>query len=121
MNPYIGMEEYMNWETCGIQKGNILSLKEFEKLGEADKLKSREFLSNGETVYFYPKDTARNYIIKHLGCGVPANELFTEKVWTREVLEEINEKCIKPRFSYGSEVAEDDIDAFFAENIGTDE
>jgi RecA/RadA recombinase len=121
MNPYIGMEEYMNWETCGIQKGNIFSQKEYDKFSDADKTKSHEFEYGGETLYFYPKDTARNYIVKHLGCGVPANELFTDRVWTREVLEEINEKCIKPKFSYGTINDEDEIDAFFAENIGSDE
>jgi len=121
MNPYNGMEEYMNWENCGIQKGNIFSQKEYDKFSDADKTKSHEFEYGGETLYFYPKDTARNYIVKHLGCGVPANELFTDRVWTREVLEEINEKCIKPKFSYGTINDEDEIDAFFAENIGSDE
>jgi hypothetical protein len=29
MNRFIGMEEYMNWETCGIQKGNMVTQKEF--------------------------------------------------------------------------------------------
>lgn len=106
MNPYIGMEEYMNWETCGIQKGNIFSQKDYDKFSDADKAKSHEFEHNGETLYFYPKDTARNYIVKHLGCGVSANELFTDRVWTREVLEEINEKCIKPKFGYGTETNE---------------
>ena len=103
MNPYIGMEEYMNWETCGIQKGNIFSEKDYDKMSEADKNKAQEFSHAGETLYFYPKDTARNYIVKHLGVGVPSTELFTEKVWTKEVLETINEKCIKPKFSYGTD------------------
>jgi len=48
-----------------------------------------------------PRDTARNYIVKHLGRGVSAQELFTDMVWTQEVLELINEKCIKAKFSYG--------------------
>jgi hypothetical protein len=121
MNEFIGMEEYMSWENCGIQKGNIFSQKEYDKFSEADKAKSHEFEHNGETLYFFPKDTARNYIVRHLGCGVPANELFTERVWTREVLEEINEKCVKPRFSYGSVDNEDEIDAYFAENVGGDD
>lgn len=106
MNPYIGMEEYMNWETCGIQKGNIFSEKDYDKMSEADKNKSHEFSHAGETLYFYPKDTARNYIVKHLGVGVPATELFTEKVWTKEVLEVINEKCIKSKFGYGTDGTE---------------
>ena len=120
MNPYIGMEEYMSWETCGIQKGNMVTPKEYDKWSDADKAKAQEFSFNGETFYFYPKDTARNYIVKHLGCGVPASELFTEKVWTKEVLEIINEKCIKPKFSYGIDANETQIEEYFAENIGTD-
>lgn len=121
MNRFIGMEEYMTWENCGIQRGNIASEKEWSKWSEADKTKSHKFEYNGETLYFYPKETARNYIVKHLGCGVPANELFTERVWTREVLEQINEKCIKPKFAYGVDANEAAIDEYFAENVGETE
>jgi RecA/RadA recombinase len=101
MNRFIGMEEYMSWDNCGIQKGTIHSQKDYDKWSEADQQKSRPMQVNGETMWFYPKETARNYIVKHLGKGVTANELFTEEVWTQEVLEQINEKCIKPKFSYG--------------------
>lgn len=121
MNPYIGMEEYMSWENCGIQKGNIITPKDYEKLSEADKAKTSEFSFKGETMYFSPRDTARNYIVKHLGCGIPASELFTEKVWTKEVLDIINEKCIKPKFSYGIDANEAEIDEYFAENIGSED
>ena len=121
MNPYIGMEEYMNWENCGIQKGNIITPKDYEKLSEADKAKTSEFSFKGEIMYFSPRDTARNYIVKHLGCGIPASELFTEKVWTKEVLDIINEKCIKPKFSYGIDANEAEIDEYFAENIGSED
>lgn len=122
MNPYIGMEEYMSWDNCGIQKGNIISQKDYDKSTEADKQKCREFTNQeGVQVYFVPRDTARNYIVRHLGAGVPASELFTERVWTREVLEEINEKCIKPKFSYGIDANEGEIEEFFAENLLMDE
>ena len=121
MNPYIGMEEYMSWENCGIQKGNIITQKDYDKLSEADKAKTSEFSFKGETMHFSPRDTARNYIVKHLGCGVPASELFTEKVWTKEVLDIINEKCIKPKFSYGIDANEAEIDEYFAENIGSED
>lgn len=120
MNPYIGMEEYMSWENCGIQRGNVFNQKEVDKWSESEKAKAVPFDFEGETRYFYPKETARNYIVKHLGGGVPANELFTERVWTREVLEQINEKCIKPKFSYGIDANETEIEEYFAENIGTD-
>ena len=121
MNPYIGMEEYMSWENCGIQKGNIITPKDYEKLSEADKAKTSEFSFKGVTMYFSPRDTARNYIVKHLGCGIPASELFTEKVWTKEVLDIINEKCIKTKFSYGIDANAAEIDEYFAENIGSED
>ena len=118
MNRFIGMEEYMDWDTCGIQRGNMFPAKDYEKWTDAVKATAREFINpnDGETWYFVPKETARYYIVKHLGKGVTAQELFTEQVWTREVLEEINEKCIKPKFSYGTENEEDAIDAFLNEN-----
>jgi RecA/RadA recombinase len=122
MNRYIGMEEYMSWENCGIQRGNMVTEKEFAKWAEADKAKSHPFEFNGETYYFYPKETARNYIVRHLGRGVSAQELFTDAVWTQEVLSEINEKCIKPKFSYGTDSNEiPEIEDYFVENVGTNE
>jgi len=113
MNPYIGMEEYMNWETCGIQKGNLIIDKEYDKMNDKDKANVYLFDYQGETKYFVPRETARNYIVKHLGRGIPANELFTPEVWTNEILQMINEKCIKPKFSYGINSAEDEVESIF--------
>ena len=113
MNPYIGMEEYMNWENCGIQKGNLITDKEYEKMNDKDKSSVYTFDYQGETKYFVPRETARNYIVKHLGKGIPANELFTPEVWTQEVLQMINEKCIKPKFSYGIDSAEGEVEQIF--------
>lgn len=121
MNPYIGMEEYMNWENCGIQKGNLITDKEYEKMSEKDKTTVYSFDYQGETKYFIPRETARNYIVKHLGKGIPANELFTPEVWTPEVLQMINEKCIKPKFSYGIDSAEGEVEQIFLNSEdGTD-
>lgn len=114
MNPYVGMEEYISWETCGIQKGNIISQKDYEKLSEKDKAQASEFEVDGETKYFMPRETARNYIVKHLGEGVHPTKLFTKEVFTDEVLQQINEKCIKPKFTYGldDEIPDEEIDDF---------
>lgn len=79
MNRYVGLENYIDWEDIGITKGTI---------------------ENGEYV---PKKTARNWICKHLNETVPNSEFFTEKVFTQEVLEKINEK-IQPLFNYSTEV-----------------
>ena len=114
MNPYVGMEEYISWDVCGIQKGNILTEKEWDKLNDKDKSQSREFEVNGEKRYFMPKETARNFIVKHLGEGIHASKLFTKEVFTNEVLQLINEKCIKPKFTYGldDEISDGEIDDF---------
>ena len=113
MNRFIGMEEYISWETCGIQKGNILNQKEFDKLSDKDKLEAKPFKRDGEDVYFMGKETARNWICKHLGRGVSAGELFTEEVFSKEVLEQINENKVKPKFSYGIDANEvEDLEKF---------
>ena len=101
MNRFIGMEEYISWDVCGIQKGNIITQNDYDKLSDAAKINAKPFTREGNDVYFVAKDTARYWICKHLEKGVPASELFTEEVFTREVLEQINEKRVKPRFAYG--------------------
>ena len=117
MNRFIGMEEYISWDTCGIQKGNIITQKDYDKLSEKDQQLCSPFTRDGEPVYFTPKETARYWIVKHLGKGVPANELFTEEVFSREVLEQINEKKVKPRFSYGIDANEvEDLENFLIDD-----
>jgi hypothetical protein len=110
MNRFIGMEEYISWETCGIQKGNIITQKDYDKLSEKDQASAHPFEVEGETKYFVARETARNFIVKHLGKGVSPYDLFTEEVFSHEVLSQINEKKIKGKFSYG-------IDANAAEEV----
>jgi len=77
MNPYVGLEQYATWEICGITRGTI------EK-----KVKT-------------PRATARGWICKHLDDVVSNTEFFTEKVFTREVMELIDAH-IKPLFNYNT-------------------
>jgi len=121
MNRFIGMEEYISWDTCGIQKGNIITQKDYDKLNEKDKAEAKPFKREGEDVYFVAKETARYWICKHLGKGVTAAELFTEEVMSREVLEQINEKKVKPKFSYGIDQNEvEDLEAFLIDDNAMD-
>lgn len=78
MNPYVGLENYVSWETCGITKGVI---------------------EKGQKI---PKATARNWICEHLDETVPNSEFFTEKVFTEEVLKKIDAH-IQPLFNYNTE------------------
>lgn len=82
MNRFVGLENYIDWDEIGITKGII---------------------EKGEKI---PKASARNWICKHLDETVPNSEFFTEKVFTKEVLEKIEEK-IKPIFNYDTNLGID--------------
>ena len=84
-----------------------------ELVADKDKLEAKPFKREEEDVYFMGKETARNWICKHLGRGVSAGELFTEEVFSKEVLEQINENKVKPKFSYGIDANEvEDLEKF---------
>lgn len=105
-NPYVGLEKFVNWETCGIVRGNMITVKEYNKLSPAEKAKCKEFkisteyLKNGDdgTRYAVPKETARKLVCRHLEGEVPISELYTPKVFTDEVLHMLDENIIKKTF-----------------------
>jgi hypothetical protein len=107
MNKYVGLEEFINWETCGIQRGKILTEKEVnkqypdgEKREAIDKTRFTIIDETGaeQNRYFEDKPTARSLAVRHLGGTVPPAELFTAKVITDEILHELDEKVIKKHF-----------------------
>lgn len=108
-NPYVGLEQFMNWENSGVVRGNVLSEKDYMKLSDADKKKCYTFEYNGETRYAQPKDTARGIVVKHLGEAVPLLDFYTDKVFTQEFLEYINTNVIHPMFELPDQSAFDDI------------
>ena len=85
MNPYVGLEHYVDWDICGITRGTIVK---------------------GEKI---PKATARTWICKHLDETVSNKEFFTSKVFTEDVLKQIDEH-IEPLFNYNKEVGEIDVE-----------
>lgn len=98
-NPYVGLEKYMNWNTCGVVRGKMLSEKEYNKLPAADQKKCFEFENNeGNKVYAQPKDTARTLVCKHLKDEIPLSELYTDKVFTSDVLKQLDDNIIKKTF-----------------------
>lgn len=112
MNPYVGLEEYISWENCGIERGRFISEKDYGKLGEADQEKCfrHEYLEDGQekVLYFQPSATARKLCVAHLNDTVELNQLFTSKVITQDVLQRL-EPIIKLDFQYGSEITEEDL------------
>lgn len=132
MNKYTGLEKYITWDSCGIAKGDLLTEKQFEKLAkkkrdeydieryswihktpiyETDEKtgKKKKVDEKEERLYFFPKESGRSIVVKHLGERLPQKELFTSKVLTMDVLKEIDEKEIKPLFKL-PEVGIDDLD-----------
>lgn len=108
-NPYAGLEAFMTWDNSGVCRGNVLSEKEFQKLSDGDKKKCYPFDYQGETRYCLPKDTARGIVVKHLGEAVPLIDFFSDRVFTQEFLEYLNENVIKPMFSLPDQSSFEDI------------
>ena len=114
MNPYIGLQDYLSWENCGVQRGNKLTEKEYSKLKPAEQSSCSSFEVDGEKFWFLPKDRALNYVIKHSGALVPWREVFTDKVFIPEVIDELDKNVIMPMFKYSSlaEIEQDELDDF---------
>jgi len=103
MNRFVGLHKLpFNFDNCGVGRGNKFTEKEYNKMKPAEQSQCTEFEVNGEKFYFIPKETARNYILKHTGEAVPLRELFSEKVWTPEVLKELDENVVKPKLKYST-------------------
>jgi RecA/RadA recombinase len=109
MNPYIGLEEYISWDNCGIERGRFITESAYDKLTEAGRAECRQHIYDRDgkevTVYFQPAATARKMAVAHLNDLVDLNELFTHKVMTPEVLQRL-EPIINQKFRYGA----DDLD-----------
>ena len=85
-----------------------LSDKEKETIIVKD---GKNYVHEHVTRYAWPRETARSLVCKHEGGEVPLGELYTERVFTNEVLLELDEKVIKPTFMLPSiESLEDLVD-----------
>lgn len=104
MNAYIGLEEYISWDNCGIERGRFITEGQYEKLTEAGQADCRQHIYDKDgkevTVYFQPAATARKIAVAHLNDLVDLNELFTSKVMTQQVLQKL-EPLVNQKFRYG--------------------
>ena len=107
MNPYIGLEEYISWDTCGVERGRFITEGQFNKLTDIGKAECREHTYKKDkkdvTVYFQPAATARKICVKHLNDAVDLNQLFTPQVLTEDVLKSL-EPIVAAKFKYGDEI-----------------
>lgn len=98
MNPYVGLQDFVSWETCGIQRGKL----------EVDK-------KTGE-MKFEGNESSPRWAVKHLGKTVPSTQIFSPEVFTDEVLKAIDEKVIGPHFRLPDLFDEKEFEEMFEEN-----
>jgi RecA/RadA recombinase len=83
MNPYVGLQDYVSWDSCGVERGKL------EEVKGADGKKELKFTANASST---------RWAVKHLGKTVTTSELFSSKVFTQEVLENLDNNVIKNKF-----------------------
>lgn len=120
MNKFVGLEDFVSWDACGIQRGKIETAKDFAKMSKPAEFhefdfnneevdtKTGEITSKIEKLVFIPTDSGR-WCVKHLGKSIVANQFFTDVVFTKEVLTSLDEKVIKPTFILPDLSSSDDI------------
>ena len=80
MNPYVGLQDFVSWENCGIQRGK---LEVDNKTGEME---------------FIPNESSPRWAVRHLGKTVPSTQIFTPDVFTEDVLRQLDENVIQSHF-----------------------
>lgn len=104
MNPYVGLEEFVTWDACGIERGTYKEeIKETPVLlddgtpkmyrGNPKILKEK----TGNWV-FEANEDAKTFAVKHLNTTVKGSALFTPEVFTQEVLKDLDDNVIRNLF-----------------------
>jgi len=122
-SPYVGLEEYLNWDNAGIMQGKCLTEEEYQKLNPNDQLECVKFDFNGENRYAWPKKTmvkGVGIVCKHLGRQVTLQEFYSPVCFTEDFLKYINENIIKPEFGLPDQSSFDDI-AELEKDLGLDD
>jgi hypothetical protein len=113
MNPYVGLENYVSWETCGIGRGKLVEeiLEEPQWEDEEKTIpkmyRGKQKIERTKTgEYIYEEDQkAKTFAVKHLGKTVKGSAIFSKEVFTQEVLEAID-KTIAPIFHFPKSVSD---------------
>lgn len=84
MNPYVGLQDYVSWEACGIERGKFEEVKNPE--------------TGKKEMIFKANASSTRWGVRHLGKTVASTELFTPEVFTKEVLQQLDENVIKDKF-----------------------
>ncbi len=99
MNRYIYLETFVDWETCGIQRGTVKRQIIQKPVMDAD---GNQVIYRGKPKFeeietdqldFVPDDAAKTWAVRHLGRTIKsAKELFTKEVFTPDVLAALDKK-----------------------------
>ena len=102
MNPYVGLQDFVSWEACGIGKGK------YEEVKNAQGVK--------EMVFTPSESPQARWAVKHLGKTITSSQLFTSEVFTEEVLRQLDENVIQKHFILPSMGSNDDLTAALLED-----
>jgi RecA/RadA recombinase len=102
MNPYVGLQDFVSWEACGIGKGK------YEEVKNAQGVK--------EMVFTPSESPQARWAVKHLGKTITSSQLFTSEVFTEEVLRQLDENVIKKHFILPSMGSNEDLTAALLED-----
>ena len=113
MNKFVGLENYISWDICGIGRGKlieeIISTPVYEADGVTQKIYRNkpkfEHVKTGNWIY-EPDPKANTFAVKHLNKTVKGSAVFSPEVFTQEVLEKLDE-VIQPIFNFPKTVSED--------------
>ena len=95
MNPYVGLQDFVSWDACGIGRGK------FEEVENA---------KGEKEMVFTPSESAQaRWAVKHLGKTITSSQFFTAEVFTEDVLRQLDENVIKKHFILPSIGTNDEI------------
>lgn len=106
MNPYVGLQDFISWEACGIGRG---------------KFEEKKIDGKKEDV-FVPSDSPQaRWAVRHLGKTVTSSQLFTSDVFTQEVLEELDKNVIQNHFTLPAMASNEEISSALEFETSDDE
>ena len=114
MNKYVGLQEYMSWDACGVGRGKFITAKEYSKLSESDQKNCRQHPMD-ENVYYLPSDTGRYVCTDHRVEPFKWAEVCTAGVWTDDAIQRLDDNVIKKIFAYSDSKGSDDIQTILNE------
>ena len=105
MNPFVGLQDFVSWDSCGIERGKLEEIKNKDGVKE---------------LVFTPNASSTRWAIKHLGKTVTSSQLFTPEIFTQEVLQQLDERVIKPHFLLPAMGTNEEITNALEAEIGED-